>query len=335
MGLAGCAWLLISSTALAFPVEVQVIGKVSQGKRPLLILTAHELSKRSVITLKRDDGRVFKYSLGDMGAGTRKEVLLDGQVGHHTYEGTMNAQVNEESITSPLAFSTVVAAPLRISVDRASVNLDARSLELTTSRPVESLTLKIVGVGGAILAEETHALVAKKKGPTTIHWAPVEKSDIVRLEIRVEDQDGFFSAIALTPWSLNIRHEEVHFASGSPSIDTSEVPKLESSLAEIKRTLERFQEIKGVQLFIAGHTDSVGSVASNKKLSRRRAQAIAAWFVGQKLPLRVSFEGFGETSPKIKTADEVPEQKNRRVDYILSVEPPLLKNAGHAWRRLN
>jgi hypothetical protein len=41
----------------------------------------------------------------------------------------------------------------------------------------------------------------------------------------------------------------------------------------------------------------------------------------------IAFEGFGETALKRLTADEVDEQANRRVDYILSVEPPTIKKA--------
>jgi outer membrane protein OmpA-like peptidoglycan-associated protein len=145
--------------------------------------------------------------------------------------------------------------------------------------------------------------------------------------------DGFFNAISLTPWSVEIPHEEVLFATGSATIEQSEVPKLEESLDRIQSALEKYHQIKGVQLFIAGHTDTQGGAASNMTLSRSRARAIGAWFVGQGLPLVVQYEGFGESSLRVKTKDEVDEPANRRVDYILGVEPPALSSG--AWKRLN
>jgi hypothetical protein len=38
----------------------------------------------------------------------------------------------------------------------------------------------------------------------------------------------------------------------------------------------------------------------------------------------IAFEGLGERSLLVKTADEVDEPRNRRVDYILALEPPAL-----------
>jgi hypothetical protein len=39
----------------------------------------------------------------------------------------------------------------------------------------------------------------------------------------------------------------------------------------------------------------------------------------------------------VKTADEVDEPRNRRVDYILSIDEPVMKTTGFrpAWRRVN
>lgn len=47
-------------------------------------------------------------------------------------------------------------------------------------------------------------------------------------------------------------------------------------------------------------------------------------FKGHGLNIAIAFEGLGERSPLVKTADEVDEPRNRRVDYILALEPPAL-----------
>jgi len=48
------------------------------------------------------------------------------------------------------------------------------------------------------------------------------------------------------------------------------------------------------------------------------------------------YEGFGEQSLAVATPDETDEPRNRRVDYILSVEDPPLKAAGFrpVWKRV-
>jgi outer membrane protein OmpA-like peptidoglycan-associated protein len=83
-----------------------------------------------------------------------------------------------------------------------------------------------------------------------------------------------------------------------------------------------------VRLYIAGHTDTVGDAGYNLRLSRLRAQAIARWFRQRGLRIPIGWEGFGESAPLIATADNVDEPRNRRVDYILSVDEPVFNVLG-------
>jgi len=332
-GTVGSLGLLTSSLAQAFPAQVEVLGTVPQGKVPRLIVSAQQGAQQAKITLKRDDGRPFNFYLGNVSAGFRKEIALDSRPGRHQYEGTMTATVEGEAVSSVLSFKTVVATPIKISVNRDKLDLEGRSLEIQTSREVSQLSLKVIGLGDHLLAEESISVSnwALKK-PLKITWPPIDRKELLRLEVRVDDADGFFNAVALTPWSVEIPHEEVLFESASATVNASEEPKLKDSLKEISAALERFSQIKGVQLFIAGHTDTVGGAAYNRRLSRKRARSIAAWFVRNRVPVQVFYEGFGESTLKVRTKDEVDEAKNRRVDYILSVEAPSLK--GGAWKKL-
>jgi outer membrane protein OmpA-like peptidoglycan-associated protein len=157
------------------------------------------------------------------------------------------------------------------------------------------------------------------------------------MELRVTDEDGFFNGIALIPWSVSIPHEQVNFDTDSDKIKASEEPKLQESRSKVREALARYRELGSVKLFIAGHTDTQGSANYNIDLSRRRARAIAGWFARHGLTIPIFFEGFGESSLLVKTADEVDEPRNRRVDYILALEEPNLKSKGHraAWKRVN
>jgi outer membrane protein OmpA-like peptidoglycan-associated protein len=81
-----------------------------------------------------------------------------------------------------------------------------------------------------------------------------------------------------------------------------------------------------------GHTDTVGTADHNLTLSRRRARSISAWFKGHGLKLPIAFEGMGETSPLVKSGDEVDEPRNRRVDYIVALDPPSLPAGPFSWK---
>ena len=332
LSFATLAWVHV---AFAFPVTVEAITKVPLGENPKLVFLASDAAEQTVVTLTREDGKKFTYTLGQLRAEQVKEVVLDGRVGRHAYKGEIRGKVGDEILSSPLEFETVVAPPIRLNVDREELDLQRRRLTFTSSAPIAQATLSIFDVDGARIHEESFALApAAANQPITLTWHGGDAADIVRLELKVTDENGFFKAVALTPWSVSIPHEEVLFSTNSAQIEDSEVSKLEASLEEIRETLERFEQIKGVQLFIAGHTDTVGKPAHNAHLSRLRAQAIGKWFVENGVPTPVHFEGFGESSPKVKTADEVDEPRNRRVDYILSVEPPPLPGRAHAWKRL-
>lgn len=326
-----CFW---PAEARAFPAELEVIAKVSIGKNPRIIVRAFQPALQAVVKLKRDDGQIFNFSLGNIDAGSVRELRLDGRRGRHAYEGVMVAMVEEERMESPLSFETVVAEPISIQVSRRDLDLDQRRLQIFTNRRVKTAQLTVIGLSGHAIEETTTELENWAPGtPILLKWKHAGRDDLLRLEVRVEDADGFFNAIQLTPWQVEIPHEEVLFETGSAQIAPDEIPKLEESLERVKDALGRYSEIKGVQLFIAGHTDTKGSAAHNLSLSQKRAQAIAAWFVKNDLKIPVHFEGFGEAALKVKTADEVDEAKNRRVDYILSVEAPELLRG--SWKRLN
>ena len=141
-----------------------------------------------------------------------------------------------------------------------------------------------------------------------------------------------------TPWSVNIDHKEVEFDTNKAVIRQSEVASLEDSLDKIKTVLAKVEgkDLGPITLFIAGHTDTRGSNEHNMTLSRDRAQSIAAWFQKKGLCIPIAFEGLGETALKKLTADEVDEQANRCVDYILAVEPPTFKKgATPAWKTMS
>ena len=69
---------------------------------------------------------------------------------------------------------------------------------------------------------------------------------------------------------------------------------------------------------ISGHTDTVGSVAANQKLSECRAGAARANLVGKGVPVEaIRSAGYGESQLLIQTGDGVKEPQNRRVNVDL------------------
>jgi OmpA-OmpF porin, OOP family len=72
------------------------------------------------------------------------------------------------------------------------------------------------------------------------------------------------------------------------------------------------------EIMVIGHTDRVGKLEDNDALSLRRAQSVRSILVALGL-LEATFEvaGRGEREPLVPTADDVAEEKNRRVEINL------------------
>jgi outer membrane protein OmpA-like peptidoglycan-associated protein len=226
--------------------------------------------------------------------------------------------------------------PMQVELDKSKVDLKEHHLELRASHDLTKVTIKVTGDSGNVLDNQSSDLGPQPaNAPLVVRWSPINDEPVARIEVSVYDADGAWRTITIVPWSVAIPHEEVNFRTDSFQIDDPEKPKLEASFAKVNEALGRHPEIK-VTLFIAGHTDTVGDASYNLRLSRQRAQSIARWFRQRGLKIPIAFEGFGESALLVKTADEVDEPRNRRVDYIISVDEPVFKTSGRhpSWSRI-
>lgn len=223
---------------------------------------------------------------------------------------------------------------VKVSIDRSKVDLPGHKLEVTLSRPADKIHLKVQGESGTVLDEKDIPFSGAAPGTVlSCSWTPSSDEAVARIEVIGYSTDGYWSGVALTPWKAEVPHEEVNFATDSDVIRESEVPKLQASLAAIRTIVSKHTDFGPITLYVVGHTDTVGTAEHNFALSQRRARSIGTWFRQHGLQVPIAFEGFGEASPRVRTADEVDEPQNRRVDYVIAVEPPGMPS-GRAWHSL-
>ena len=68
-------------------------------------------------------------------------------------------------------------------------------------------------------------------------------------------------------------------------------------------------------VMLAGHTDRSGTVAYNMGLAERRNASVRDYLTARGVPGgRITSEAFGESQPRVPTADGVRELQNRRVE---------------------
>lgn len=83
----------------------------------------------------------------------------------------------------------------------------------------------------------------------------------------------------------------------------------------LDNAISNYQSCGNAQVMLAGHADRSGAASYNVGLSQRRADSVRAYLEGRGIPGGViSSEAFGESRPRVETADGVRELQNRRVE---------------------
>lgn len=338
------AVLLVAGTAHAQPVSFAIQGDVPLGKKPVLRVTAVQRVTDLRVELRRDDGKDFTLRHAALAKG--QAVMLpigDGAAGKAAYQGSISAQIaGGEPWSDQLSFETLVRASIKVSYDANHLDLDKHVLQFKLSRSAGSAELVVIGEDGKELG--TGSATYKKDPADTwlpITWKQPADAHVMMMKLHVVTADGLTADVELIPWSVTVEHEDVNFNVDSAVVEPAEEAKLDASLSKIAEIVKRSERFLKMRLYVAGHTDTVGPDAKNRKLSQARARAIATYFRRKGLALPIAFAGFGETVLKVKTADGVDERANRRADYVIGpanaaappFQGPYLK-AKATWQQL-
>jgi len=106
----------------------------------------------------------------------------------------------------------------------------------------------------------------------------------------------------------------VMFASGQSNLS----PGFQDTLTRVTTTVRKYC---GITVKAVGHTDNVGSPASNQALSEARARSVVRFMQAQGFDgARLSSAGLGQGSPIANNQSEDGRQQNRRVEVF--VRPP-------------
>lgn len=125
----------------------------------------------------------------------------------------------------------------------------------------------------------------------------------------VEVRDKFGAALAAQP--PRPTSFTLYFVLGSDTLT-------EESRAMVERVFAEIAGRPAPDIVVVGHTDTVGSGASNDALSLARAESIARELIRRGMaPENVRASGRGERELIVPTADNVAEPRNRRVEIIV------------------
>lgn len=162
-----------------------------------------------------------------------------------------------------------------------------------------------------------HLIVTNDAGSVTMNQ-PAQATHVTgrqsspgKPETLTEQQiaDQFSVVLATVP--NQPEHFLLYFQKGATTL-TAE------SEAVLPRILQSISEKNSRAISVIGHSDTDGDRDFNLLLSRERAQAVSAILTRQGVkPENIICTSHGEENPLVKTADNVSEPKNRRVEVVI------------------
>ena len=178
----------------------------------------------------------------------------------------------------------------------------------STTKTLVVLLPEESGTNGAVTVGEgarAAVLDAPLTSATVDTRGNVDKATVTQDEV----QRTFGEALAAQP--PNPLSFTLYFSTASTEVTPESQPILEALFAEVAKR-------QAVEVQVTGHTDRVGTDATNDRLSLERAQAVQEMLVQRGLKTNfIRAVGRGEREPLVPTPDEQPEPRNRRVEVIV------------------
>lgn len=336
--LAWLAALLSAPLALADAVELTVRSFALLGKElPSLSIHVREPIAGFEVKLRRGDGKETVVRGGGR-PGTTRVIDLPQPEGKFSYKGELTVNFpNGSSSAMPLEFEAELAGKLKITSEDKDLDLENRKLTLRFSRPAAKAEVKVLMDTGRYALDGEVIFHGEPAGtPLEVSW-PEAPGKVMKIDIVGHDAMGVYQNYWIyPPWHVDVPHEEVSFDTGKWEIRPAENKKLDKAYQQINEVISKYGRFAQMKLYIAGHTDTVAGSAFNRTLSLNRARAIGQYFRKRGLNIPTYFEGFGEEAPAVVTPDETDEPRNRRAQYLLTIERPALENPPFPprWQKL-
>jgi OOP family OmpA-OmpF porin len=101
------------------------------------------------------------------------------------------------------------------------------------------------------------------------------------------------------------------------NFDTGKSVIRDESRPVIEQVVQMMKDNPELKLSVEGHTDNVGSPASNKTLSEQRAKSVVTALVSEGISAeRLSSSGYGQDKPIDDNNTEEGRARNRRVELV-------------------
>ena len=308
------------------------------GERPGVMLAPRvPVRQVQVVLTPEAGGRAVTLKSGTLTPGDQRPLEWSQPVGKARWAATGKVVWADGSQGEfGLTFETEVFPKITSSISKADVDLANRVLRIRLNQPAAKAEIRVTGDDGKPMYSAETELDTPAGESIELRWDQTEGLAVLKIELKLWSTFGFWVSLDITPFEVEIPHEDVVFSSGSWTVQPSESAKLARTLELVNEKVARYGGFLQLELYVAGYTDTVGSHGSNQELSEKRARAIGGWFKAHGLKLPVFYQGFGEDALSVKTPDETDRAENRRALYVLSASAPATQSSvpRNNWKRL-
>jgi OOP family OmpA-OmpF porin len=176
-------------------------------------------------------------------------------------------------------------------------------------------TNAIKQIGGTVLQDNGHNMATMKVVKDGAEeWAELA-CDNGRYSLVIVDKQGLEQVV--TASDMQAALDKQGFIALDISFDTAKATIKPDSQPIVDQIVALLKGHPTLRISVEGHTDNVGTPASNKTLSESRAAAVVAAIVGQGVErARLSAAGFGQERPVADNRTEDGRANNRRVEIV-------------------
>lgn len=266
-------------------------------------------------------GDTIEYSINVVNTGTAaaEEVeFIDAIPEHTTYvPGSMTlngAPASDAADADAADFDTTNRGAVTVKVGSVPFEEGKNSATFTFRVTIDPNIVDITVVRNeAIVAQRNVIPPEEAEGeftPRIEQRLPIAETTVFP---RVRERE----TVVVTPDKLELTRN-IHFEFNKATIRSESFPIL-NDVAEVLKDNPK------LNILIEGHTDAVGGIDYNQKLSDRRAQSVKSYLVSKGVAAgRLSTKGRGKLAPIASNDTAVGRALNRRVEFLI-VNPEAVK----------
>lgn len=196
------------------------------------------------------------------------------------------------------------AEQLKLALTKRGIKLDQIATKAMVRNNLQVVENKVIGGASFVVGNKPKAAVAEKP---VAKKPPVKKSDVQEkaLDFSKATADNFKKG-------QRIELKNVQFDSGSANLKST-------SFVDLNKLVNILNKNKNINIEVGGHTDSVGDLALNNRLSQQRATSVVTYLTGKGIDKkRLNSKGYGPSKPVAANTTIAGRQANRRVEVTVN-----------------